>query len=352
MQAYSNEPTLPPAAQILRFLNIGVEEVERRLNGIFLWAPYPTVVGQTYLQLNNDVQYIDSANFSSGASNTSGFITSSSPLSQGTLVYPMFPLEQASFMDSAAGFPAVGFGPPQAWFTYTDQGYAPTTTLPTPGTPSLSPISGPSNGLTLSVEQTYVSTAGETTPSAAASQAITTAQQGLALSPQGVSNATGYNTYVSVSGGNYYKQNASPTPLGTPFTIPGTPAVTGTQPPVTNTATGSGQGGSMFMQLYPAAMIGQVNIYYKARPQLWADTTVNSWTNLDTSAQEAVVLFAVRRVLAIRGRSAEADRIWKPEYESLIESMVESLARRTRPKSGRVRDVTNRSFPSTPFWMT
>jgi hypothetical protein len=85
---------------------------------------------------------------------------------------------------------------------------------------------------------------------------------------------------------------------------------------------------------------------------LWADTTANSWTNFDTSGQEAAVIFAVMRVLAARGRAAEAKEIWRPEFESLIGDLKESLGRRTTPKSGRVRDVANRSFPSAPFWLT
>jgi hypothetical protein len=345
-----DEYTLPASTTVLRLLNRAIEEVERQLNGIFLWTAYPTVPLQTFIQLNDDIQYIESASFSSGASNTSGFISTSSPLAQGSLVYPMVQLEQGTFMDAAAGFPAVGFGPPQAFFIYTDQGTAPSSTLPVPGTPTLSPTAGTSTGAAVSVVQTYVNVNGETTPSAAAALTPDTVQQALALSPQGVSNASGYNTYVSVSSGPYYLQNPTPTALGTPYTIPSTPLTSGATPPNLNTAVGSGTGGAMFMQLYPAAMIGQVNVYYRARPLQWADTTANSWTNLDTSIQEAVILYAT--VLTLRNRARYDDaKDWLADFLRMIESLKESAMRRTRPKSGRVRDVTNRSFPDAPWFV-
>lgn len=353
VQTYANEPNLPSAAAILTILNRAVEEVERRIGGIFLWAPYPTAALQTFVQLNSDIQYIESANFSSGATNTAGFVSNSSPLAQGSLVYPMFQLEQGSFMDAAAGFPAVGFGPPQAFFIYTDQGYAPSTTLPQPAAPVYAINTGVSTVTSVQAVVTYVNPNGETVPSPASSQAITTKQQAVVLSPQGVSNASGYNVYVYDGISAYWLQNSTPIALGTPYTVPSTPLTSGTNPPGSNTATGSGQGGALFMQLYPAAMIGQVNVYYRARPTLWASATSGTdFTNLDSQAQEAVVLYTVMRVLNARGRSQEAASIWKPEYEGMIESLKETIKLRTRPRSGRVRDVANRSFPSAPWWMT
>jgi hypothetical protein len=99
-------------------------------------------------------------------------------------------------------------------------------------------------------------------------------------------------------------------------------------------------------------MLGQVNIYYRARPLLWADTTANSWTNLDTMAQEAVILFALNRVLAARQRKDEwKSGGWAEEYATMIESLKESMNRRTVPASGQVRDVRDRAYPSAPFWL-
>jgi hypothetical protein len=344
----ADEPSLPQSTTILRFLNRAIEEVERRLNGIFVWTPYPTVALQTFVALNTDLQYVESLSWSSGATNTSGFITSSSPLSQGSLVYPVRLMEQGSFMDFAAGFPAVGFGPPNKAFIYTDQGTAPGTTLPAPAAPVFAIQAGASTVTSLDTVVTYTSAAGETTPSSNTVQALATSQQGVVLSPQGYSNATGYNVYVK-SGGTYWLQNATPVALGVPYTIPSTPLTSGTAAPSSNTATGSGQGGAMFLQLYPAAMIGQLNVYGRMRPQLWADTTANSWTNLDTSMQEAVVLYAT--ILTLRNRSRADDaKDWKTDYEAMIQSLQETALRRTRPQSGIVRDVSGPGLTGAPFW--
>ena len=344
-----DEYTLPTDATILRFLQRGVEEVERQLNGIFLWTPYPTVAGQTFVALNDDLQYCESLSWSSGATNTSGFITSSSPLSPGSLVYPVNLMPQGSFMDFAAGFPAVGTGPPNKAFIYTDQGTAPTTTLPTPAAPVFAIAAGTSTVTSLDTVLTYTSPAGETTPSTSTVQAIATSQQGVVLSPQGYSNAAGYNVYVK-SGGTYWLQNSTPVALGTPYTIPTTPLTSGTAAPSTNTATGSGTGGAMFLQLYPSAMIGQLNVYGRMRPQLWADATTNSWTNLDTSMQEAVVTWATYRTLRNRSRYDDA-KDYLADFGTMIESLKETAMRRTRPQAGQVRDVNGLGMSGAPLWL-
>lgn len=353
VQDNCDEYTYPLPATILRFLNKGLEETNRVLNGVLNWDVYPTVALQTYIQLNSNVQYVESANFSSGANNANGFITSSSPLVAGSLVYPMFQLEQGSFNDAAAGFPAVGFGPPQAYFIYSDQGYAPTTTLPAPSAPTLTTTSGTSTvAETVYVENTYVNANGETTPSPDSSQAVTTAQQVVNISPSGVSNATGYNTYAALTAnGTYYLQNTSgPTALGTPYTLPSTILTSGTAAPSSNTATGSGQGGAQFLQLYPSAMIGQVNVYHRGRPSLWTSATSGTdFTNIDTSLQEAAVVWATIRTLRNRSRYDDA-KDWQADLDRMMASMQESAMRRTRPKSSRVRDVVGRSYPSGPWW--
>jgi hypothetical protein len=213
-------------------------------------------------------------------------------------------------------------------------------------------IAGTASNATVEVGITYTNPNGETTLSTVADVTTTPTEQGQVQFPPGQSNASGYNVYAGAVGGPYYLQNTSPVAMGNPYTIP-YPLVTATAtPPSTNTAIGAGTGGALLMQLYPAAMIGQVNIYYRARPLLYADTTANSWTNLDTSAQEAAVIYAVMRVLQYRGRSAEAKDIWAPQYKELTEDLKESLNRRTIPKSGVVRDVANRSFPSAPWWIS
>jgi hypothetical protein len=369
VRSYSNEPTLPADSVVLNFLNLGLQEVERRVGGIRLLGFYPTVANQNVVQLNNDVQDVISANFSMGNANANN-TGSASPFAQGALVYPMFALSEGAFMDAAAGFPAVGFGPPQAYLIYQDSGLAPSTPLSPPATPTLSIVSTGSLILVWNVSNwnqsywgpaavigkvevviTYTNPAGETTPSPPADVTLITGQAAQVQSPDGVANATGYNVYAGNVGGPYSLQNSTPIALGTAFTIPPPFSTGGVNPPTSNTTGGLSGGGSLFMQLYPAAMIGQVNIYYRARPLLWADNTTSSYTNLDTSLQEAAIIFAVGRVLMYRERAEEWIKVWKPEYESLVTDMRESAQRRTVPKSGQVRDVSNRSFPSSPWWI-
>ncbi len=343
VRSYANEPTIPVDTDVLMMLNRGVEEVVRRIGGIRLWGQYYTENQQTNVVLNDDILDIVSANFSS----------SGSPLTQGALVYPMMQLEQGAFMDAAAGFPAVGFGPPQAYFIYQDSGQASSNALPVPSAPTLSTVTGTSAGTKIEVVTTYTNANGETPQSAVADLTPTTVQQVSVATPKSVSNATGYNIYAGAAGGPYYLQNTSGAiALGTSYTIPNPIVSSGTQPPSSNTATGVGQGGALTMQLYPSAMVGQVNVYYRARPLLWADTGTSSYTNLDSSAQEAVVLFTTMRVLQHRGRPGEAVQIWKPEYEAMIADLHESINRRTQAKSSQVRDVRDRSYPSAPWWMT
>jgi hypothetical protein len=349
VQAYTNELTYPVASTTLLFLNKGLEEVSRLIGGVRLWGQYFTVKSQTTISLNNDVQDIVSANFSMGSANAASN-GSSSPISQGALVYPMVALEQAAFMDAAAGFPAVGFGPPQAYFTYQDFGTSPAQTLPAPPQAQLAVVAGTSTGTVIEAGVTYVNANGETTLGAVADITPTTTQQAQIISPPSYQNATTYNPYAGPVGGPYHLQSAAPIAIGTPFTLPN-PLLAVTAVPGTNTATGAGTGGALTMQLYPAAMIGQVNIYYRARPLLWADITTNSWTNLDTSVQEAAVVWATIRVLLNRQRAIEVKEIWQPMFDGMIADMKESINRRTTPKSGQVRDVANRSFPSSPYWL-
>lgn len=369
IRAYANEQQLPPDQTILNFLNKGVEETVRRFGGIRLWAGYPTVVNQTTVQLGNDVMDIVSANFSIGNANSQNN-GSASPFAQGTLVYPMTQLEQAAFMDAAAGFPAVGFGPPQAFFIYQDEGLAPSQALPAPAAPQLSAV--PDTGIFLEwnvtnwnqgdwfaqqfsgdveVVITYTDPQGETTVSPVADISLQLGFAAQVASPEGIGDADGYNVYAGDPGGPYFLQNTTPVPLGTPFVIPPPFGSSGAAPPTVNTTGGGGGGGSLWMQLYPAAMIGQVNIYYRARPTLWADVTDDAYTNLDTSLQEAAVIFATGRVLLARGRAQEWVQIWKPDYEAMVADMKESANRRTMPKSGQVRDVRNRAYPSSPWWI-
>lgn len=218
----TNEPTYPVAAQMVTLLNRGVTEIERRLGGIRLVGTYPTIAEQTIQALNNDVQDILSCSWSTGP-----------PTSQGALVYPMDPMDQAAFMDFAGGFPAVGFGPPTTYLIYRDQS------------------------------------------------------------------------------------------------------------------------GVMELQVYPAAMIGQLNVYYRARPTLWTLTSAGlsgNQTNLDPSMQEAVILWTCARVLEARGRGGEAKAIFEPQIQAIVEDLKTTVTRRTAPKHGQVRDIVGRGYPAAGRW--
>jgi hypothetical protein len=105
-------------------------------------------------------------------------------------------------------------------------------------------------------------------------------------------------------------------------------------------------------QVYPPCMNGQLNIYYRGRPTLWADTTINSSTNLDTLSQEAVILWTCCRVLEAVQRGDEAKDIFGPQYDARIDKLKESMARRSVPKSGQVSDVRSYPLPgTTPWWL-
>jgi len=214
----TNEPNLPTNANIIMYANDVVEDVQLELGSIRLVGTYPTGSGQTLQSLTADVQEVISCSWSTG------------PLTQqGVIVYPMFQYDQGSYMDLAAGFPAVGFGPPQNYTVYQD---------------------------TANVQ---------------------------------------------------------------------------------------------ILQMYPAAQVGQLNVYYYGRPTLW---TLNNnggngiASNLDTAFQSAVILGTIISVLDERGRSDEGERIWTPRYEKAIERLRSASVRRTAPKSGQVRDVVGRGYPA------
>jgi hypothetical protein len=222
-RARTNEYTAQPDASVLTFLNAAVEQVEGELGAIRLYLPYDVTPGQQILNLNPDVQDVYSMSFSTGPL---------TPAPSTAIVYPMFELEPQTFMQTAAGFPGVGAGPPTWWCPYND-----------------------------------------------------------------ASNV-------------------------------------------------------MSIQVYPPCMLGQLNVYYRGRPQLWADTTVNSSTNLDTLSQEACILWTCCRMLEAVQRGDESKDIFQPQFETVITKLKDSMARRSVPKQGRVTDVNAYSYPTTtPWWL-
>lgn len=217
----TNEFTALTPTQIISLANAGVEQVAAELGAIRLIANYTTTVGQVYVTLDEFIADIYSCNFSTGP------IGVSNPP---VIVYPMYQLDQAQFMNAAAGFPGVGIGPPQYYLLASDAG----------------------NVIT--------------------------------------------------------------------------------------------------MQLFPPGMAGQVNVYYRGRPQLWADASLTSTSNIDSQTQEAVVLWTCCRVLESVQRGDESKDIFQPQFENQIQKLKESIARRSVPKSGQVRDIQSISYPGMPVW--
>jgi hypothetical protein len=132
--------------------------------------------------------------------------------------------------------------------TYT--GVTPNTVLTTPPVPTLTPVSGSSDGNDVYVVITYVDQFtkssgngnGETTISPENKSTPQTTQQVQVTSPSLPSsgNVIGYNVYASYTpGGPYYLQNTSIyIAIGTNYKIPGTLNTSSRQPPVVNTTGG------------------------------------------------------------------------------------------------------------------
>lgn len=339
----TGENNLPIDNDILLLLNAGLEQVEARLGGIQLFRSYQTLPGQNVILLDPDIQDIISASWSN-----------TDPTTPGCMVYNLQPMPQQKFMDVAGGFPATGAGPPLEYFLFQDSASGPAGPLPEPPAPILSSQSGASPGGTVYVVLTYVNGQGETDPGPANSIYLTPSLAALVGSPPGNSNdptLQGYNVYATENPqGPFYLQNGSVIPINTPFTLPST-LLTVTEAPTQNTALGYASGGQMKMQLYPPPMLGQVNIYYRARPQLWADTSPTSWTNLDTMCQEAIIVWGCIRVLQNRGRGDEGLQLFKPEFDDVMGLMDEQIRRRTQQRSGQVRDVRGYSWNNFPgYW--
>lgn len=104
------------------------------------------------------------------------------------------------------------------------------------------------------------------------------------------------------------------------------------------------------MQLYPAATTGQLNTYYRQRPQLFADATSASTTSIDSQAQEAMILWTCARLCESRERYQIAG-VFQQQYDAKIEELRDIIQRRTTPKSGQVRDVMSMGRPGMPPWL-
>ena len=112
-------------------------------------------------------------------------------------------------------------------------------TLSPPSTPTLGSASGGTlPATTYYAKVTYTNSYGETTPSPAASEAVSENNVLVVDSPATESGATGWDVYVGTSASTVQKQNASPLTIGTNWTMPDSGPITGASPPTLNTTNG------------------------------------------------------------------------------------------------------------------
>ena len=111
--------------------------------------------------------------------------------------------------------------------------------------------------------------------------------------------------------------------------------------------------GTIILQLYPNAAQGYLNVYYRARPVLYAlDATglVNvTTTNLDSAMQQAMIVRTIATTLEARGRSGESVKYFAM-YDSKIDDMKASVSKRSQPSFGSVRDVKFANSNMPPWW--
>jgi hypothetical protein len=106
--------------------------------------------------------------------------------------------------------------------------------------------------------------------------------------------------------------------------------------------------GFQIIQLYPPAFAGYVNLYYRKRPRIYADT-LTSTTDMDSQAQENMVLWTCARVLESREKY-ELAKDFMAQFNQSMEEDKETIMRRRAPKTGQVRDVQATGRPGYPPW--
>jgi hypothetical protein len=107
--------------------------------------------------------------------------------------------------------------------------------------------------------------------------------------------------------------------------------------------------GYQTLQLYPPAFAGFLNLYYRSRPQTYADISQSSTTNMDPQAQELMIYWTCARICEAQERYQIAG-IFQSQFDKNLEESRDIIRRRTAPKTGQVRDVTSSGSPGTPPW--
>jgi hypothetical protein len=107
--------------------------------------------------------------------------------------------------------------------------------------------------------------------------------------------------------------------------------------------------GYQTLQLYPPAFAGLINLYYRARPMTYADTTSASTTNMDPQAQELMIYWTCARLCETREKYQIAE-VFQNQFDKNLEESRTIIQRRTAPKSGQVRDVLTVGMQGMPPW--
>lgn len=102
-------------------------------------------------------------------------------------------------------------------------------------------------------------------------------------------------------------------------------------------------------QIYPVANVaGFINMYYIQRPQIYTDTA-NSTIQVDSTVQEAMILWAAKSVCESRSMYGEPVQYFMQEYEKCITQLLDDVGR--RQYTGPI-EVADTSFAATnqPYW--
>ena len=109
--------------------------------------------------------------------------------------------------------------------------------------------------------------------------------------------------------------------------------------------------GQITLQIYPVVQTpGYINVYYKQRPALFADTTNNSVTNLDSMFQEAMITWTCKAVCENRAQFGAPVAYFDKLFDKVLEQITEDAGVRQTPGRNMVADVMSTGASNIPFW--
>jgi hypothetical protein len=94
---------------------------------------------------------------------------------------------------------------------------------------------------------------------------------------------------------------------------------------------------------------GFINVYYKQRPAVWADATVSSATNIDSSYQELAILWACMNVCENRAMYGRPVEYFLKRFETELQRVKEDQQMRQIPQRAVVADVSMTPIGSPPW---